>query len=311
MNFSKLLRFELSPEGQGNIGYDTPGAAAALVPPIANNGLSLTAGVIQLGGPLGSASAAQLLNSREIPLNGFLLQITMTASAPARQINWQFVDANDSYIQVNINSNTFTHQDQTNTNAGNSARCGWRAINDLGHTANLSISSSTYTANGFLPDTVFIENVNATNLCLNARTGSINFSTGGFPTLTTINGIVNAAGNWIIGKNLGTLTPTDNGANFQHFGSLSYPIRFSAISTALAANTDHTLVLTAGGLTITNTAPGAGQGNFFLVVNQSTASNFSVGYIPFTGGAAVTTIPANATIGIQWSTTAAAWIRVI
>lgn len=307
MRFDFLQR---SPEGQGNVGYDTPGTPSGLLPPFANNGLSVNAAsVINLGGPLGSASAAQLLNSREIPLNGFILQVTMTASAPARQINWQFVDANDSYIQVNINSNTFTRQDQTNTNSGNSARCGWRCINDLANTGNWSITSSTYTSNGFLPNMALLEAVGAASLTLNARTGVINFSTGGFPTLTTINGILNAAGNWIIGKNLGSLTPTDNGANFQHNGSLSYPIRSSAVSTALAANTDHTLILTAGGLTITNTAPGTGTGQFFLVVNQSTASNFSVGYIPFTGGAAVTTIAANSAIGIQWNGTN--WQRVI
>ena len=48
-------------------------AAAALGPGAANNGLSVSGGIIQLGGPLGSAGAAVLLNNREIPSNNFNL----------------------------------------------------------------------------------------------------------------------------------------------------------------------------------------------------------------------------------------------
>ncbi len=44
-------------------------AAAALGPGAANNGLSVSGGIVQLGGPLGSAGAAVLLNNREIPFN--------------------------------------------------------------------------------------------------------------------------------------------------------------------------------------------------------------------------------------------------
>ena len=44
-------------------------ATAALGPGAANNGLSVSGGIVQLGGPLGSAGAAVLLNNREIPMN--------------------------------------------------------------------------------------------------------------------------------------------------------------------------------------------------------------------------------------------------
>ena len=56
----------------GSVVYETI-LGGSLVPPLADNGLSVTAGVIMLGGPLGSATAAKLLNNREIPSNNFNL----------------------------------------------------------------------------------------------------------------------------------------------------------------------------------------------------------------------------------------------
>jgi hypothetical protein len=50
--------------------------AASLGPGAANNGLSVAAGVVQLGGPLGAAGSAALLNNREIPFGGNSLSFT-------------------------------------------------------------------------------------------------------------------------------------------------------------------------------------------------------------------------------------------
>jgi hypothetical protein len=63
--------------GGGNIEYFVPSGAfgpvtaTALAPGVLNDGLSVTAGIGKLGGPLGAAGAAVLLDNREIPFGGF------------------------------------------------------------------------------------------------------------------------------------------------------------------------------------------------------------------------------------------------
>lgn len=60
-------------QGIGNINYQTNPAAGSLAAGALNDGLSVTAGIGKLGGPLGAASAANLLDNREIPFAGFSL----------------------------------------------------------------------------------------------------------------------------------------------------------------------------------------------------------------------------------------------
>jgi hypothetical protein len=65
----------------GSIVYSSLGQSGGInVPPFANNGLSITAGVVQLGGLLGSAAPAVLLNNREIPMAGFALRFSGIAA---------------------------------------------------------------------------------------------------------------------------------------------------------------------------------------------------------------------------------------
>jgi hypothetical protein len=63
----------------GNIVYNNINANG-LTANAANNGLSVNANVVQLGGPLGSASAAALLNNREIPMAGNSISFTGAGS---------------------------------------------------------------------------------------------------------------------------------------------------------------------------------------------------------------------------------------
>lgn len=72
--------------GGGNIEYFVPAGAlgpvtaTALGPNVLNDGLSVTAGIGKLGGPLGGAAAATLLDNREIPMAGFSLNLTGAGS---------------------------------------------------------------------------------------------------------------------------------------------------------------------------------------------------------------------------------------
>lgn len=65
--------------GGGNVAYNIPIAGIAS-PSLANNGLSVSLGKVQLGGLLGSAAAATLLNSREIPMNNQSISFTGVGS---------------------------------------------------------------------------------------------------------------------------------------------------------------------------------------------------------------------------------------
>ena len=56
----------------GSVVYNST-KAGSLQPGAANNGLSVAGGIVQLGGPAGAATAANLLNNREVPLNNFTL----------------------------------------------------------------------------------------------------------------------------------------------------------------------------------------------------------------------------------------------
>jgi hypothetical protein len=71
-----------------NIVYS--GVATSLGAGAANNGLSVNGGIVQLGGPLGAASAAQLLNNREIPLNGFGISMTGLGLAVGAHLIFQY-----------------------------------------------------------------------------------------------------------------------------------------------------------------------------------------------------------------------------
>jgi hypothetical protein len=66
----------------------------------ANNGLSLSGSIIQLGGPAGAASAANLLNNREIPFNTFSLEFSGVANGAN----------NNSLIIKNFDATTITPQ---------------------------------------------------------------------------------------------------------------------------------------------------------------------------------------------------------
>jgi hypothetical protein len=67
----------------------------SLVAPIADNGLSVTASVIMLGGPLGTAGPATLLNNREIPFSTFGLYFTGLAVAAGQGQLHLRLSAND------------------------------------------------------------------------------------------------------------------------------------------------------------------------------------------------------------------------
>lgn len=426
------------------------------MPPLASNGLSVAAGVIQLGGPLGAAAAANLLNNREIPLNGFSMTYSGIGQsvAPNGQVIykqaagialttpmllWQnsagaelarlTVNSRDIYFGINsgaavtasgLNNTCMGSQSGQVLTTGNhnsffgafsgqavvagtqnvamgyasldqadSSSC--TAIGDhamgsiagtfltaVGQAAmsgsvtaatgltqqvaigagalqqtpsatgtndvwigykcgfNAGVSQGSNTMVGSLIQSGSINTYGSGNVLLGANInssgnpglGNNNIFIGAnivFGNPVIANSAVIAQGYQISVSNVVVLgrsdqnviiaatspVTVDNGAQLQINGSVSYAIRSTAVNTALNAKTDHTLILTAAGLTITNTAPAAGTGQFFLVVNQAAASNFSVGYIPFTGGAAVTTIPANGPIGIQWSAALANWQRVI
>ena len=81
----------------GNIIYDTPvGTLGAGGAAIANDGLSLNGAgtTIQLGGPLGSAAAANLLDNREIPLNSFA--ILFSGFSGTSRILWKEAGAGEN-----------------------------------------------------------------------------------------------------------------------------------------------------------------------------------------------------------------------
>lgn len=75
------------PEGQGNVGYDFPAKSAPNVLNAANDGLSTdaaTAKIAQLGQTVGRAgNPAKLLETREIPLNGFSVLLSGITAANA------------------------------------------------------------------------------------------------------------------------------------------------------------------------------------------------------------------------------------
>lgn len=438
----------------GSVVYNSRTAAGALVPPIASNGTSIAAGVIQLGGPQGAAAAANLLNNREIPLNGFSLTYSGIGQAAAGNIiykaaagialtqpmeSWQsstgtelahlIINSRDIYFGVqsgisvtaqNLNNTCVGSQSGQVLTTGNhnsffgafsgqavvagtqnvamgyasldqadSSSC--TAIGDhcmgsiagtfltaVGQAAmsgsvtaatgltqqvaigagalqqtpsatgtndiwigykcgfNAGVSQGSNTMVGSLIQSTSINTYGSGNILLGANInssgnpglGNNNIFIGanivfGNPVITNSTVIgqgyqISVSNVVVLGRSdqsviIAATSPVtvDNGAQLQINGSVSYAIRSTAANTALNAKTDHTLILTAGGLTITNTAPATGTGQFFLVVNQAAASNFSVGYVPLTGGATVTTIPANAPIGIQWSAALANWQRVI
>jgi hypothetical protein len=87
-------------EGLGNIVYDTPSSLGTGGAAIANNGLSVFGGTtIQLYGPAGAAAPAQLLNNRELPMNGFSLLYSGMNNAA----NWIWQDdtnAPQNYIKI-------------------------------------------------------------------------------------------------------------------------------------------------------------------------------------------------------------------
>lgn len=78
-NYLKLFRDYGA--GGGGISYNTPANTAGAN--LANNGLSVSGGKVQLGGLAGSAAAAVLLNNREIPLGGFNLLLSGQTTLPA------------------------------------------------------------------------------------------------------------------------------------------------------------------------------------------------------------------------------------
>lgn len=67
--------------------------AAALGPNALNNGLSVTGGIGMLGGPLGAATAANLLNNREIPFNTFSLELSGIANPSGNSLIIKNFDA--------------------------------------------------------------------------------------------------------------------------------------------------------------------------------------------------------------------------
>jgi hypothetical protein len=81
--------------GGGNIEYFSPPNSAGSG--LANNGLSVSGGVIQLGGLSGSAAAATLLNNREIPTAGFQTSFSGTGKL---LIGSTATDTTDSQLQV-------------------------------------------------------------------------------------------------------------------------------------------------------------------------------------------------------------------
>src|SRR5277367_5616706 len=97
-----LRKYLTSSEGQGNISYSGNNAAGG----VANNGLSVTGGTIQLGGLLGAATAAQLLNNREIPMNGFGITFSGIAGVAGNQLIFKNATNSGLIPQFVFNSST-------------------------------------------------------------------------------------------------------------------------------------------------------------------------------------------------------------
>lgn len=76
----------------GSIVYNST-QAGSLALGAANNGLSISAGIVQLGGPLGAAGAAVLLNNREIPFGNFSLTLSGMGAVVGSRLNFRPANA--------------------------------------------------------------------------------------------------------------------------------------------------------------------------------------------------------------------------
>lgn len=103
------------------------------------------------------------------------------------------------------------------------------------------------------------------------------------------------------------LSTTDNGSKTQFNGSIAKPIQSTAVNLTLDA-TMVVVILTAGGLVITQPAAASATRRVYRIVNQAAASTFAINYINFSG-AAVNTIAANSVIEIQSDGTN--WQRIL
>lgn len=91
----------------GNIVYNNiNGTAGSLAAGALNNGLSVTGGIGMLGGPLGAATAANLLNNREIPFNTFSLTLSGIANPSGNSLVLKNFDAVTITPQINFIGST-------------------------------------------------------------------------------------------------------------------------------------------------------------------------------------------------------------
>lgn len=107
----------------------------------ANNGLSVNSGTVQLGGPAGAATAANLLNNREIPMNTFNLSITGIGNA-----NTELVTIGQTPFtgrgKFNVMSNEAT------TGGSNSIAGVFQSIHQNGDAQGLLVESSAAAGSG-------------------------------------------------------------------------------------------------------------------------------------------------------------------
>jgi hypothetical protein len=100
-----------------------------------------------------------------------------------------------------------------------------------------------------------------------------------------------------------TIANTDNGSKLQVPGSVSYPLRTTAVNTTLTA-ADDTLILTAASLTIGIEAAASAVNRQHTICNKAGGSTLGTNYINDTG-ASTNNIPANTAIvlrsdGVNW-----------
>jgi hypothetical protein len=87
-------------QGQGSITYNGPNPPNGLSASGANDGLSVSgAGVVQLGGPLASPSAAKLLDNRSIPFDVFSLLLDNIGKAVAAHLKFKKDAGADALIE--------------------------------------------------------------------------------------------------------------------------------------------------------------------------------------------------------------------
>lgn len=375
-----FLRLFYGYGSEGNVSYNAPASTAGAG--LANNGLSVNGGKVQLGGPSGSAAAATLLNNREIPLAGFGLLLSGQGATAAITIKQGGAAANNPQLlfqdQTGAEISRISFPDNQSTligaQSGAALLATARACIMIGNSAGNQFTTATKIiaigpgaaqfcgavnpnfcivlgtdsmdrSGGAIGDHIIIIGHNSydngsptaigTRLlsigdqCNNSQGSTIgndlvnighNNNFGGTVNNTTVIGnlqngvnLVQTSNIIILGRPdqntlIGAATPwTDNGSRLQLTGSISQPIRSSAVNTTLDA-TDHTLIATAS-LTATLPAAASATNRKYYLVAQGAATTIttSINYTNL-AGASVNTVATGTSALVQ--SNGANWIQI-